>query len=513
MTETRLKMQLEKATVDLDKTSDVEGILIVASDGRILHHNLRVDVDINLFGPMSQVISNSSLRLLNSAGQGEMERVLVESLRGKTLFLGLKNVHLIILMQDSANVGMVLVNAKRASKKIQEVTHDLELEVPEEIPIPEEAPVPEKVLAEEAPEPEEILAEEAPEPEEILSEKVPSPEVPTEGVSVDDTSVKPVETKESPSETAITEKTPIEAAVTDESIEIGKSPEIALSEEPISAKEPVEEPVLETSDKITAKSTAESLADVTEPAVTEEPPIKIDADIETDTKAKIDTGTVTDVKTEIEKEIKSEVETGKIAEPVKVESLEEDLKVEDLKLETEPESSEGEIEEVKPSIPSVRPPISFPSLPEHVEIPDDPEKRSDLILNIYESIFLAMSMGAAKIMGVAPARGLTKKFLPFEKCRRLLENVDLKSNATIDFAQIKKNAAEIPLPEREEIFIQDFNRMIEVITENYGRVMGYEAFRAMVRPEFLEIKKSYGEAMDKLNIKQSMHPEIAQLFT
>lgn len=495
MTETRLKMQLEKATVDLDKTSDVEGILIVASDGRILHHNLRVDVDINLFGPMSQVISNSSLRLLNSAGQGEMERVLVESLRGKTLFLGLENVHLIILMQDSANVGMVLVNAKRASQKIQEVTHDLELEVPEEIPISEETP-----------KPEEILAKEAPEPEQALTEEAQAPEVPSEGVAIEDASIKPVEIKESSSETIITEKTPIEATVTDESIEIiENTPEVELSAEPTSEEETVEKPVLETTEKITA----ESLADVSEPAVTEESPIKIDANIETDTKTKIETGTATDIKTEIETEIESEAETGEIAEPVQIENLEE----EDLKLETELESSEGGKEEVKPSIPTVKPPISFPSLPEHVEIPDDPEKRSDLILNIYESIFLAMSMGAAKIMGVAPARGLTKKFLPFEKCKRLLENVDLKSNATIDFAQIKENAAEIPLPERNEIFIQDFNRMIEVITENYGRVMGYEAFRAMVRPEFLEIKKSYGEAMDKLNIKKSMHPEIAQLFT
>jgi hypothetical protein len=189
----------------------------------------------------------------------------------------------------------------------------------------------------------------------------------------------------------------------------------------------------------------------------------------------------------------------------------------ETEVETEMETSETEVEELieetKPSIPTVKPPISFPSLPEHVEIPEDPEKRSQLILDIYESIFLAMSMGAAKIMGVAPARGLTKQFLPFEKCKRLLENVDLKSNATIDFAQIKKNAEEIPIPEREEIFIQDFNRMIEVITENYGRVMGYEAFRGMVRPEFQEIKKSYGKAMDELNIKKSMHPEIAHLFT
>jgi len=35
----------------------------------------------------------------------------------------------------------------------------------------------------------------------------------------------------------------------------------------------------------------------------------------------------------------------------------------------------------------------------------------------------------------------------------------------------------------------------------------------MVRPEFMEIKNSYGEAMDKLDIKGKMHPEIAHLFS
>ena len=129
MTDTHLKMQLENATVDLDKTTDVEGTLVVANDGRILHHNLRVDVDINLFSPMSQVISSSSLRLLNSSRQGDMERVLVESSKGKILFLSVENGHLIILMRNTANLGMVLVNAKRASQKINEATHNLTLEV------------------------------------------------------------------------------------------------------------------------------------------------------------------------------------------------------------------------------------------------------------------------------------------------------------------------------------------------------------------------------------------------
>jgi predicted regulator of Ras-like GTPase activity (Roadblock/LC7/MglB family) len=449
MIDTHLKMQLEKATVDLDKTTDVEGILIVASDGRILHHNLRVDVDINLFGPMSQVISSSSLRLLNSSGQGEMERVLVESSGGKALFLGLEKVHLIILMQDSANVGMVLVNAKRASQKIHEVTHDLELEVPKET-IVEEIPIP---------------------------EEVPIEDMPTTPVATEDSLPETTETKEPPIETVAADEKPVEITTEETPKEIEIIEEPVVVEEPVTkpvedlpsqtpseTEEPTLEPVLEKTEKITA----EPIAEVNKPAVSEKPPLVIETEVETDLKAE---------------------------------------------LETEVEVAETEVEEVKPIIPTVRPPISFPSLPENVEVPEDPEKRSQLILDIYESIFLAMSLGAAKIMGVAPARGLTKQFLPFEKCKRLLENVNLKSNATIDFAQIKKNAEGIPLPEREEIFIQDFNRMIEVITENYGRVMGYEAFRAMVRPEFMEIKKSYGEAMEKLDIKKSMHPEIAHLFT
>ncbi|HHY00354.1 MAG TPA: roadblock/LC7 domain-containing protein [Methanothermobacter sp.] len=439
MIDTPLKTQLEKATLDLDKTTDVEGILIVARDGRILHHNLRVDVDINLFGPMSQVISNSSDRLLSSSGQGELERVLVESSGGKALFLGLKNAHLIILMLDSANVGLVMVNAKRALQLINEVTQDLELEIPTEIP--EEAPekVPETTTketpTEKAPEIPETTTEETP------TEKAPEiPETTTEEISTEE--VADISATEIVVEEAPEEKAPVEGIkAKDETVKIS------------------EEAVLE-SEKLAAESVA---------------PAK-----------------------EIETEIETEFEKLPVDETV----------IEEAK----PKPIKTKVEEPKPSIPTVRPPISFPSLPKDVQVPDEVEKRSELILDIYEAIFLAMALGAAKIMGVAPARGLTKQFLPFQKCQRLLHNVELKSNATIDFAQIKENTAKIPPQEREKVFIQDFSRMIEVITENYGRVMGYEAFRGMVRAEFLEIKKSYGNAMDVLNIKEKIHPEIAQLF-
>jgi predicted regulator of Ras-like GTPase activity (Roadblock/LC7/MglB family) len=394
MIDHNLKIQLEKATQELNQTPDVEGNLIVANNGGILHHNLRADVDINLFGPMSQVISSSSSRLLNSSNQGAMKRVLVESSGGKALFLSMDNVHLIILMQSMANLGLVMVTAKRAADKITELTHDLELTTPK-------IPVKEEVL-----EPEEPL-----ETEEIIE--------PVKQKTVQDAIVKAVE----------------------------------KDVEEIEAAQKVEET---------------SLTEL-------EPEISADAKSE--------------LKEEVPPIIKDQTTT----------------------VERELEQVETESKVVESAIPTVKPPISFPKLPDKVLVSDDLEERSELILEIYEAIFLAMALGAAKIMGTAPARGLTKHFLPFEECQRLLNGVDLKSNATIDFSQIRKNAEKISLAEREETFISDFSRMISIITENYGKVMGYEAFRAMVRPEFQAITQSYGEAMDKLGIKTKIHPEIASL--
>ena len=304
--------------------------------------------------------------------------------------------------------------------------------------------------------------EEAPE---IVVEEIPAAEIAEEELAADIS--EEIVSEETPTEEIPMEEAPVEGMkAEDETVEI---PEESVLE----PEKPIETPVAD-----------EPVAETSAPESQE-------------------------VKTELEAQ---ELEKARVDETV-IEKVEPEIvKVEPETVEAKPETVKAEPKEVRPSIPTVKPPISFPSLPTDVQVPDDPEKRSELILDIYESIFLAMSMGAAKIMGVAPARGLTKQFLPFEKCQRLLHNVELKSNATIDFTQIKKNATDIPLQEREKVFIQDFSRMIEVITENYGRVMGYEAFRGMVRAEFLEIKKSYGNAMDKLNIKEKIHPEIAQLF-
>ena len=207
-----------------------------------------------------------------------------------------------------------------------------------------------------------------------------------------------------------------------------------------------------------------------------------------------------------------------------VENSEAELEVSEAKVEIEPvkvgnstetfrvkEELKTQIKTGK-TIPVIKPPIAFPEIKKVIEMPDNIEKRADLILDIYEAIFRAMSIGASKIMGVAPARGLTQKFLPLEHCKKLLDGVNVKSNSTIDFNKIRENANKIPLEERESQFTEDFTKIIDVVTENYGKVMGYGAFRGMVRPEFKIIADSYGPVMQKLGITDKMHPEMVKLF-
>jgi len=149
-------------------------------------------------------------------------------------------------------------------------------------------------------------------------------------------------------------------------------------------------------------------------------------------------------------------------------------------------------------------------LEKEVKIPINEKEKIELALEIYENILLAMSIGASKIMGVAPARGMLKKSLPYNKCPQILKGVEVKANAAIEFNTIKSNIERFQY--KPDDIIKDLNGIIWSITENYGRVMGYDAFRGMIRPEFKSIYETYGMAMKELGIINGIHPELKKLW-
>lgn len=425
--DSNIESQLITILNDLSKTNGIEGNLIVDSNGNVICHNMSRGTDVSLFGSMAHVITGSSKRLLNSTNQGDIQRVLVESHNGKALFLHLGNVHFIVLMEISANVGLVMVSAKRAALEIIELTKDM-------------API----------KPVEALALE---------------EIPKNDID------KRIKTEDISKEEA--------AEIVDKLVET-KGIKEAFSK--VTGAENVDE-ILESEEfkVLDVQEAEEELAKILESEIELESSTEISAE---------------DIKETIEEpEIKEELGAKAVIEEVKPQ-----------------EEIEEEVQEPSTPLPVIKPPISFPKLPENVKIPVDNKEKSVLILDIYESIFLAMSIGASKIMGVSPARGLIKRFLPLDDCKSLLEGVDVKSNSAIDFDKIRKNAENIPLNERENTLITNFSKIIDIITENYGKVMGYGAFRGIVRAEFKVITNSYGEAMNELGIKDKVHPELKELF-
>ena len=281
---------------------------------------------------------------------------------------------------------------------------------------------------------------------------------------------------------------------------------------------------------VSSKRAAEKIVELTKDLETVPEEVKIDEPVQIETEVLNEPGQFIDtdaIEKTVVKEVISEPEFN-LKKPIQPNSeIAEDLEAElniantGVQVEESKEISEehiveenemGESTKPKMSIPVIKPPIAFPDLKTVVEVPNNIDERAELILDIYEAIFRAMSIGASKIMGVAPARGLTQKFLPSENCKKLLDGVNVKSNSTIDFNKIRENAMKIPVEERESQFIEDFTKIIEVVTDNYGKVMGYGAFRGMVRPEFKIITESYGIVMDKLGIKDKMHREMAELF-
>jgi predicted regulator of Ras-like GTPase activity (Roadblock/LC7/MglB family) len=399
-----LMVKLERISNDLVKVDGVDGSLIVDDIGNILTQRILQDIDVDLFGPMAHVITSSSKRLLNSSNQGKIQRVLVESLNGKALFFSLGKVNLIVLMKNSANVGLILVSSKRSAEKIITLTKDLKTEISEQ---------------------------------KYESEK---PLKATENALIEDNDIIPSEKMSSDASTEMD------------------------------------------ADKILSKD----INEVEAPAVHEK--VKITEEVQISDKIDSDTDSENKPREILDSELKSVSSTENITTAI------------------------DEISEPEESIPIIKPPIAFPEIKKVTDIPVDMAEKSDLILDIYEAIFKAMSIGASKIMGVAPARGLTQKFLPFEQCQKLLDGVNVKSNSTIDFKKIRENASKIQIEERESQFIEDFTKILEIVTDNYGKVMGYGAFRGMVRPEFKKITDSYGPVIIKLGIANKLHPEISELF-
>ncbi|MBN2014941.1 MAG: hypothetical protein JW778_07160 [Candidatus Altiarchaeota archaeon] len=165
------------------------------------------------------------------------------------------------------------------------------------------------------------------------------------------------------------------------------------------------------------------------------------------------------------------------------------------------------IKEVRPKMEEIPLPV-LPDIPVSVEIPDDSAGRADLAFEIYKVVFLSLSVGAARVSGVAPTRGMIKRCLSRVRCHDLLEGVAIQRDATLDFKKLKENLERIPPKDRERAIKEKFGEIISSLVDGYGSVMGYAPLKGMTMKEMGLVLKGYKEAMDELGIMNTIPLEI-----
>lgn len=111
---------LLKAMEDADP--DIEASTIVRTDGLVMASALPKDADEGLIAAMSAALLNIGNRAVAELARGDMDKVIVSGSKGDIILrgVGLEAV-LSAITRPGANLGLLLVEMKRAGDRIQEV--------------------------------------------------------------------------------------------------------------------------------------------------------------------------------------------------------------------------------------------------------------------------------------------------------------------------------------------------------------------------------------------------------
>ncbi|MHA1595845.1 MAG: roadblock/LC7 domain-containing protein [Candidatus Baldrarchaeia archaeon] len=104
------------------KDAEIEGSIIVRTDGLILATALPEDIDGDIVAAMSASVFGVGARVLEELGGGTLENAII---RGSNRIIMLVSVtpevSLVAIAQKDANLGLMFVEMKRAADKIREV--------------------------------------------------------------------------------------------------------------------------------------------------------------------------------------------------------------------------------------------------------------------------------------------------------------------------------------------------------------------------------------------------------
>jgi len=126
------KIALEKV---LDRfisvVAGVSGIAVLTRDGLPIATRFRSDTPEEVVGAMSASMLAIGERVAMEFGHGDLEKVLVIGKTGYTMLIGAgPDAMVVAILPKEAKIGLVMLELKRASEKIEKIVSEYIFEVP-----------------------------------------------------------------------------------------------------------------------------------------------------------------------------------------------------------------------------------------------------------------------------------------------------------------------------------------------------------------------------------------------
>jgi predicted regulator of Ras-like GTPase activity (Roadblock/LC7/MglB family) len=110
--------ELKKILEDFESTGDVIGSAVVRRDGLMIISSLPREVNSRAVAAMAAAIVGTGETASRELGIGDLNQVVVESASGKLISVGAgPDAIFTALVKAKANMGLVLMNMERSSKK------------------------------------------------------------------------------------------------------------------------------------------------------------------------------------------------------------------------------------------------------------------------------------------------------------------------------------------------------------------------------------------------------------
>ena len=104
------------------RDSGSEGAILVSTDGLAIASVLPEDVDEDRVAAMGAAILSLGERVTAELEKGELEQLYVKGSKGYMIFTGIKDLAVLgVLAPSNAKLGLLLMEIKRAAKKIEDI--------------------------------------------------------------------------------------------------------------------------------------------------------------------------------------------------------------------------------------------------------------------------------------------------------------------------------------------------------------------------------------------------------